>query len=102
MRAADFLPFLAGAPLVAAKQTWAPPQYGGYTLRWLDDFQGAQGSLLYENNWNIAQGNPNKNGELEVYTRSNQNLQHSGGLSVLLVSLCFGVGWSSACFVCLF
>jgi len=96
MRAADFLPFLAGAPLVAARAAWAPPQYGGYTLRWLDDFQGAQGSLPNENNWNIAQGNPNKNGELEVYTRSNQNLQLSGGQTVQLVPKRNGDGWTSA------
>ncbi len=94
MRAAVYIQLLPS--IASAMIAWAPPSYGSYQLRWQDTFGGKSGSLPDEGNWNIKEGNPNKNGELEVYSRSNQNLQITGGNTVQLIPRRNGNGWTSA------
>ncbi|CAK7208759.1 hypothetical protein SBRCBS47491_000201 [Sporothrix bragantina] len=79
-----------------------PPTYPGYTITWKDDFTGPAGSAPNANYWRTITGYLNVNGEAEVYTASNNNLQLSGGNTLQLVpqkdpaSSGAGAGWTSA------
>ncbi|CAK7216083.1 hypothetical protein SCUCBS95973_002684 [Sporothrix curviconia] len=79
-----------------------PPTYPGYTILWHDDFVGPAGSAPDPGRWHTVTGYLNVNGEAEVYSASNSNLQLSGGDTVQLVpqkdpsSSGAGAGWTSA------
>ncbi|CAK7206401.1 hypothetical protein SEUCBS139899_009193 [Sporothrix eucalyptigena] len=61
------------------------PTYPGYSLIWQDSFVGTAGSSPSQANWQIIKGYLNVNGEAEVYSDSNSNLQLSGGGTIQLV-----------------
>ncbi|KAI0845826.1 glycoside hydrolase family 16 protein [Daldinia vernicosa] len=72
------------------------PGYSGFNLVWADTFDGAAGSTVNSNNWNIITG-LNVNNEWQTYTTSNQNLQLSGGATVQIVPRKDSSGaWTSA------
>ncbi|KAF5017324.1 hypothetical protein F66182_10753 [Fusarium sp. NRRL 66182] len=71
--------------LTGVTHAWNAPAYGGFNLVWQDNFVGAGGSSPNGNNWNIITGYLNVNAELQVYSSSSRNLQHSGGDTLQLV-----------------
>ncbi|KAI0829151.1 glycoside hydrolase family 16 protein [Hypoxylon sp. FL0890] len=74
----------------------AAPGYSGWNNIWTDTFDGAAGSTVNGNNWNIITG-LNVNNEVQTYTTSNQNLQLSGGATVQIVPRKDSSGaWTSA------
>lgn len=72
------------------------PGYGGFNLVWQENFDGAAGFGVNEGNWNIFEGKNNANNEQQTYTRSNQNLQLSGGATVQIVPQNNNGQWTSA------
>ena len=52
----------------------AVPGYGGYYVKWQENFNGAAGSLVNEGNWNIIElgAGQSSNNERQAYTRSNR------------------------------
>ncbi|GAP85775.1 putative glycoside hydrolase family 16 protein [Rosellinia necatrix] len=72
-----------------------PPNVNGMTLTWFDAFEGPAGSAPDGEAWNIMD-NINTNNEVQEYTRSNKNLQISGGGTVQFVPRKSGGGqWTS-------
>ncbi|KAI1662374.1 glycoside hydrolase family 16 protein [Daldinia decipiens] len=72
------------------------PGYGGFRLVWAETFDGAAGSTVNSNNWNIITG-LKVNNEWQSYTTSSQNLQLSGGATVQIVPRKDSSGqWTSA------
>ncbi|KAI1747702.1 putative endo-1,3(4)-beta-glucanase [Xylaria castorea] len=74
----------------------AVPGYSGYSVVWQENFNGAAGSLVNQNTWNIYQGANSANNEQEVYTNSNQNHQLSGGATLQIVPQLNNGQWTSA------
>ncbi|KAI1490293.1 family 16 glycosyl hydrolase [Biscogniauxia mediterranea] len=84
---------LAAATTASAE---AVPGYSGYNAVWADTFDGAAGSTINTNNWNIITGT-NVNNEWQQYTTSNTNMQLSGGATLQIVPLKDSSGqWTSA------
>ncbi|CAG9992248.1 unnamed protein product [Clonostachys byssicola] len=71
--------------LASVATAWDSPTYSGFTRVWQDTFPGASGATPNEGNWNIITGDLGVNNELQVYTRSNRNVQISGGNTLQLV-----------------
>ncbi|CAH0045848.1 unnamed protein product [Clonostachys solani] len=71
--------------LASVATAWDSPTYSGFTRIWQDTFPGASGATPNEGNWNIITGDLGVNNELQVYTRSNRNVQISGGNTLQLV-----------------
>ncbi|KAI2781249.1 glycoside hydrolase family 16 protein [Daldinia loculata] len=72
------------------------PGYAGFGLVWAETFDGAAGSAVNSNNWNIITG-LKVNNEWQTYTTSSQNLQLSGGATVQIVPRKDSSGqWTSA------
>ena len=62
------------------------PGYGGYNIVWQETFPGAAGELVNEQRWQIVT-NYHVNNEWQEYTRSNRNMQISGGGTLQIVPL---------------
>lgn len=74
----------------------AAPGYSGYNTVWQDAFTGNSGDLPNEGTWQIMT-DVHVNNELQTYTRSNQNVQISGGGSLQIVPRRDSSGaWTSA------
>jgi beta-glucanase (GH16 family) len=72
------------------------PDYAGYRKIWWDNFNGAAGASPDRSRWNILDKSSNANGELEVYTSSNKNVQISGGNTLQIIPQRNGSSWTSA------
>lgn len=62
------------------------PGYGGYNTVWQETFPGAAGEMVNEQRWQIIT-NYHVNNEWQEYTRSNRNMQISGGGTLQIVPL---------------
>ena len=62
------------------------PGYGGYNRVWQETFPGNAGELVNEQRWQIIT-NYHVNNEWQEYTRSNRNMQISGGGTLQIVPL---------------
>ncbi|KAL2162557.1 hypothetical protein VTH06DRAFT_7471 [Thermothelomyces fergusii] len=72
------------------------PRYPGFKLLWSDSFPGAAGATPNQKKWNIIT-DVQTNDEVQDYSRSNRNLQISGGGTVQLVPFKSAKGtWTSA------
>lgn len=82
--------------LLAALVSASPaPNYPGFTTVWSDGFAGNSGDSPNGNLWNTIT-NLRVNNEVQDYTRSNQNLQISGGGTIQFVPRKQGLGqWTS-------
>ncbi|KAI1807863.1 glycoside hydrolase family 16 protein [Daldinia bambusicola] len=82
--------------LAATVSAEGAPGYGGFRTVWVETFDGAAGSTVNGNNWNVITG-LKVNNEWQDYTTSTQNLQLSGGATVQIVPRKDGSGkWTSA------
>ncbi|KAK4245969.1 glycoside hydrolase [Corynascus novoguineensis] len=88
---------LALASLFSALVCASPaPAYPGYKVIWSDSFPGNPGDKPNTSKWNIIT-DVRTNGEVQTYTKSNKNLQISGGDTVQLVPRKSAKGaWTSA------
>ncbi|KAI5456803.1 concanavalin A-like lectin/glucanase domain-containing protein [Mariannaea sp. PMI_226] len=89
---------MALASLLSTVIGWNAPVYSGFTKIWQDAFSGSAGELPDTSKWNIITGYLNVNRELEIYTKSNENLQRSGGETLQIVPLrdsSARYGWTS-------
>ena len=60
------------------------PGYSGFNTVWQESFWGNAGAMVNEANWQIVTG-LKVNNELQTYTRSNTNMQISGGGTLQIV-----------------
>ncbi|KAI2628542.1 glycoside hydrolase family 16 protein [Hypoxylon sp. NC1633] len=72
------------AAMAATASAESVPGYAGFNTIWAETFDGAAGSAVNGNNWNVITG-LRVNNEVQTYTTSNQNLQLSGGATVQIV-----------------
>ncbi|KAI0103990.1 putative endo-1,3(4)-beta-glucanase [Nemania sp. FL0031] len=91
-----FSKLLAFALAVTSVAAEAVPGYSGYNVVWQENFSGAAGALPNEATWNIIVSSQNANNEWQSYTRSNLNLQLSGGNTVQIVPQVSNGAWTSA------
>jgi len=83
-------------PLLSLASAGAVPRPPGLKVIWSDDFTGAAGALPDSSKWNLVTG-IHTNNEVQDYTRSNQNVQLSGGDTVQFVPRRDAKGkWTSA------
>ncbi|KAK0624059.1 putative endo-1,3(4)-beta-glucanase [Immersiella caudata] len=85
-------------PLFPLVQAWKPPNYPSYTLLFSDSFAGPSGSLPNKSHWNIIDGFPDINNELQTYIPDSRYVQHSGGETLQLVpwqNNATAKGWAS-------
>jgi len=72
------------------------PQQPNYSIIWVDDFNGASGSLPDQSKWNIIESGPNQgNGEVQRYTKSTSNVSLDGTKLQIKPQNNTG-GWTSA------
>ena len=82
--AASPVPPFRGNDTVSIQES--APGYGGYNTVWQETFPGSAGQLVNEQRWQIVT-NYHVNNEWQEYTRSNRNMQISGGGTLQIVPL---------------